>query len=41
MILGPGGYRVKDFLRMGLALDVLLALLALWLIPRFWPLVQP
>jgi di/tricarboxylate transporter len=38
MIYGPGGYRFKDFVRMGIALDLLLALLALWLIPRFWPL---
>lgn len=38
MIYGPGGYRFKDFLRMGLALDLLLAIIALWLIPRFWPL---
>lgn len=38
MIYGPGGYSVKDFLRMGLALDLILAILALWLIPRFWPL---
>lgn len=38
MIYGPGGYRFKDFVRMGLALDLLLAVLALWLIPRFWPL---
>ncbi|MGE0132647.1 MAG: SLC13 family permease [Blastocatellales bacterium] len=38
MIYGPGGYRFKDFVRMGIALDLILALLALWLIPRFWPL---
>ena len=38
MIYGPGGYRFRDFLRMGLPLDLLLALLALWLIPIFWPL---
>lgn len=38
MIYGPGGYRFKDFVRMGIALDILLAGLALWLIPRFWPL---
>lgn len=38
MIYGPGGYRFKDFVRMGIALDLLLAALALWLIPRFWPL---
>ena len=39
MIYGPGGYRFKDFVRMGVALDLILAVLALWLIPRFWPLV--
>jgi di/tricarboxylate transporter len=38
MIYGPGGYRFKDFIRMGLPLDVLLAVLALWLIPMYWPL---
>lgn len=38
MIYGPGGYRFKDFVRMGLVLDVLLATLAIWLIPKFWPL---
>lgn len=38
MIYGPGGYRFKDFVRMGVALDLILALMALWLIPRFWPL---
>ena len=36
MIYGVGGYRVKDFVRMGIALDILLALLALALIPYFW-----
>jgi di/tricarboxylate transporter len=38
MIYGPGGYRFKDFIRMGIPLDVLLAVLALWLIPIYWPL---
>lgn len=38
MIYGPGGYRFKDFVRMGIVLDVILAVLALYLIPRFWPL---
>lgn len=38
MIYGPGGYAFKDFLRMGIALDLLLAIVALALIPRFWPL---
>jgi di/tricarboxylate transporter len=39
MIYGPGGYRFKDFIRMGLVLDLILAILALWLIPHFWPLI--
>jgi len=38
MIYGPGGYRFKDFVRMGIPLDLILAALALWLIPRYWPL---
>ena len=38
MIYGPGGYRFKDFIRMGIPLDILLAVLALLLIPYFWPL---
>ncbi|MEP7274646.1 MAG: SLC13 family permease, partial [Acidobacteriota bacterium] len=37
MIYGPGGYQVRDFVKMGLALDLILAVLALWLIPQFWP----
>ncbi len=40
MIYGPGGYRFKDFIRMGIPLDIILAILALLLIPYFWPL-QP
>jgi di/tricarboxylate transporter len=39
MIYGPGGYRFKDFTRMGIVLDLILAILALWLIPHFWPLI--
>jgi di/tricarboxylate transporter len=41
MIYGPGGYRFRDFVRMGLPLDILLAVLALWLIPKHWPLLAP
>jgi len=41
MILVPGGYRVRDFVRMGIPLDLLLAVIAIWLIPRHWPLVLP
>lgn len=38
MIYGPGGYRFKDFILMGIPLDLILAALALILIPYFWPL---
>ncbi len=38
MIYGPGGYRFRDFVTMGIVLDLLLAVLSLWLIPIFWPL---
>jgi di/tricarboxylate transporter len=40
MIFGPGGYSFKDFVRMGIPLDVILAILALVLIPYFWPLTS-
>jgi di/tricarboxylate transporter len=38
MIYGPGGYRFRDFLHMGIALDLIVAALALALIPLYWPL---
>jgi di/tricarboxylate transporter len=38
MIYGPGGYRFRDFIIMGIPLDLILAALALLLIPYFWPL---
>lgn len=37
MVFGPGGYRFKDFLRVGLPLNVLLAVTAILLAPRIWP----
>ncbi len=41
MIYGPGGYRFNDFVRVGLPLTALLAVIAIWLIPWFWPLLSP
>ena len=38
IIMGPGGYRFRDFVRVGLPLTVLLFLAALVLLPVFWPL---
>ncbi len=37
MVYGPGGYRLSDFLRMGIPLDLLLGVIAVILIPKFWP----
>lgn len=40
MVMGPGGYRYRDFLRAGTILTVLMVLASWLLIPVFWPLVQ-
>jgi di/tricarboxylate transporter len=37
LILGPGGYRFGDFFRLGLALQILLLLVSLAVIPRVFP----
>jgi di/tricarboxylate transporter len=38
LVYGPGGYRFTDFVRVGLPLDILCAVVALVLIPQIWPL---
>ncbi len=38
MVYGPGGYRFSDYVRIGLPLNVLTALVASALIPLMWPL---
>lgn len=37
MVMGPGGYRYRDFLRVGLPLGVLTGGVSVWLIPLWWP----
>jgi len=39
IVYGPGGYRFLDFTRVGVPLQILLALVCLALIPLIWPLV--
>lgn len=39
LVYGPGGYRFSDYLKVGVPLNVLLALVATFVIPLFWPLV--
>jgi di/tricarboxylate transporter len=41
MVYGPGRYRFSDFLRVGGPLVVLLFGVAIWLVPRIWPLTLP
>ena len=38
LIYGPGGYAFKDFLRIGMPLNLLIGVLSSALIPIFWPL---
>jgi di/tricarboxylate transporter len=38
MVYGPGRYRFMDFLRVGALLTLLIAALAVALVPRIWPL---
>tara|TARA_R110002126_G_scaffold10067_15_gene45122 strand:- start:180 stop:2018 length:1839 start_codon:yes stop_codon:yes gene_type:complete len=37
MVMGPGGYRFRDYVRVGLPLAIGLTVLAGFLIPIFWP----
>ncbi len=37
MVMGPGGYQPRDYLRAGLPLMLIVAAVALLLIPRVWP----
>jgi len=39
MVMGPGGYRFSDYFKVGAPLSVLVAILALMLVPLVWPLV--
>jgi di/tricarboxylate transporter len=37
MVMGPGGYQPRDYLKAGLPLMLLVAAVALTLIPIVWP----
>jgi di/tricarboxylate transporter len=41
MVYGPGRYRFSDFFKVGAPLVVLLFLIAIWIVPRVWPLTNP
>jgi di/tricarboxylate transporter len=37
MVMGPGGYLVRDYLRVGVPLNLIMFIVAAILIPVFWP----
>jgi di/tricarboxylate transporter len=39
LIMGPGGYRYVDYLRLGIPLTIIVLLLVVWVMPIFFPLV--
>lgn len=38
LIMGPGGYRIKDYLKVGAPLTLVVLIVTLLLLPVFWPL---
>jgi len=36
MVFGPGGYRFIDYIKLGLPLSLIVASMALWIIPHVW-----
>jgi di/tricarboxylate transporter len=40
LVMGPGGYRFADYLKVGLPLTALIAIVTIILLPLIWPL-QP
>jgi len=38
LVMGPGGYRFRDYLKVGLPLTLLVFILIMLLVPLLWPL---
>ena len=38
LVYGPGGYKFTDYLKVGIPMNLLLALTASFMIPILWPL---
>jgi di/tricarboxylate transporter len=38
MVFGPGGYRVRDFVKTGIPMALIWFVTSMFLIPRIWPL---
>lgn len=39
LVLGPGGYKFSDYFKVGVPLNLALAVAAMFIIPLFWPLL--
>jgi di/tricarboxylate transporter len=39
LVMGPGGYRYVDYLRLGIPLTIIVLLIVIWVMPFFFPLV--
>ncbi len=37
MVMGPGGYTLAHFVKIGVPLDIIVWMICSWLIPIFWP----
>jgi di/tricarboxylate transporter len=37
MVYGPGGYKFTDFTKIGLPLNLIIAAITIFLVPRIWP----
>jgi di/tricarboxylate transporter len=37
LVMGPGGYRFGDYVKVGLPLDILVFVIALLILPLLWP----
>lgn len=38
LVMGPGGYRFKDYIKLGVPLTIVVMIVALTVLPIFWPL---
>jgi di/tricarboxylate transporter len=38
LVMGPGGYRFSDYLKVGIPLTIVILLVTLLILPIFWPL---
>ena len=38
LVMGPGGYRYSDFLKVGIPLTAVILVVVLFVLPLFWPI---